>query len=267
MYRRAMRAVQRRRRPPVSPDTQWFWDHYASAADQIVEFFAGGGVELKGRAVADIGCGDGIMALGVAQRAGPARLVGYDVNAVDVELLTARAREHEVAQSLPSNLRFELSEPTTLPAADESFDIVYTWSAFEHVGDPPALFREIRRILRPEGVLMLQLWPFYYSSHGSHLWEWFPEPYHHLVQDDDEIASAMRASGRHTSEWTEYMLGEYRTLNRVTIDELQDGMADAGLTIRKFEIMGDSAHVPAGAARIPVSQLGIAGVKLLAVPS
>jgi methylase of polypeptide subunit release factors len=41
--------------------------------------------------VADVGCGDGILLLGVERRLAPARLVGFDVNPVDVAHLAQDA--------------------------------------------------------------------------------------------------------------------------------------------------------------------------------
>lgn len=269
--RRRLGAARRRlvgTKPPQPPDAdeQWFRDHYGMAAGEIAQFLGDSGVLLEGRVVADVGCGDGIMALGVAHGSRPASLVGFDVNEVDVDLLLERARRYGVAELLPPGVEFTRSSSTVIPAENASFDVVYTWSAFEHVGDPEALLREIRRILRPDGALFLQLWPFYYSARGSHLWDWFPEPFHHLVQSEEEIVAAMRASDRHPPEFTEYMLGEFLALNRVTLDELQRCIRAANLEIRKVHLLAENWPVPAEVGSRPLSELGVSGVKLLATP-
>jgi ubiquinone/menaquinone biosynthesis C-methylase UbiE len=245
-------------------DERWFWDHFDMASRQIEDFLGAAGVPLGGKAVADIGCGDGIMALGVAHRSRPGRLVGFDISAVDQEMLIERARRYGVARSLPDVLSFRRSQPTSLPAENNSFDVAYTWSAFEHVADPAALFNEIRRVLKPSGVMMLQLWPFYYSASGSHLWDWFPEPFHHLTRPHDELVEVMRASDRTSDDMTEYMIKEFTRLNRITLDELQRCVLSAGLEIRKVELMGEAVHLPPGVSRYPLSQLAVSGVKLLA---
>jgi SAM-dependent methyltransferase len=205
--------------------------------------------------------------LGIVHRAGPARLVGFDINPVDVDKLLTRAREEGVDASLPAALAFQVSEPRGIPAADASFDIVVTWSAFEHVAEPVSVLREARRILRPDGVLFLQLWPFFYSERGSHLWDWFPDGFHHLAQHEDEIRSGMAVDSPDAGSWPRYMFGEFRHLNRITVDELQRALLAAGLSIRKFELLTGPVNVTDELARYPLSQLGIAGVKLLAVPA
>ena len=246
-------------------ERQWFFDHYAGAAEQIVDFLGGDGITLEGKRVADIGAGDGIIDLGLVHRGRPRSLVGFDIIPTNAPDLLRRARDQEVADELPRELEFRTSEPTRLPADDASFDIAVTWSAFEHVREPIGVLREIRRILTPSGILFLQLWPFYHSERGSHLWEWFPG-FHHLVDDSPAVEETVRANT--TNEvWSEYMLKEFRELNRITVDELQLAMQIAGLEIRKFELLTNPVHVPREALRYPLSVLGISGVKLLAVPA
>ena len=122
----------RRKRAPVRDRTEdaestWFWDHFDVAPGQIEEFCVPSGVHLQGRDIADIGCGDGIMALGLVTRAQPRMLVGMDIKPVDLESLLERARRYGVANELPDALSFQRSDPERLPAEDDSFDVVYTW--------------------------------------------------------------------------------------------------------------------------------------------
>ena len=110
-------------------------------------------------------------------------------------------------------------------------------------------------------MLFLQLWPFYHSHQGSHLWDWFPEPFHHLRQSLEEVEAGMGSD-----EWSQYMLSEYKTLNRVTLDELGEAVRAAGFTVRELELIAHRSRVPSGLDEFPLSALGIGGVKLLAVP-
>ncbi len=252
--------------PPPGSDEIWFRDHFHEAPDYVLEFLASGGLTLEDRDVADIGCGDGIIDLALAVRGRPRQLIGYDVNPTNVPLLRDQARRFAGIEALPENLSFETSDPERIGAEDGSCDVVITWSAFEHVRDPAALLREMRRIVRPTGVLFLQLWPFYHSAMGSHLWEWFPEPFHHLVSDKAEIEAAMLASDRHPREWTDYMLAEFRELNQITLDELHAAVVQAGFSVRHLELYSNRTHIPAGLDHIPLSVLAIGGVKLLAAP-
>ena len=43
--------------------------------------------------------------------------------------------------------------------------------------------------MKPDGFFFLQLWPFYHSARGSHLWDWFDDPFLNLTQPEDEIVA------------------------------------------------------------------------------
>ncbi len=179
---------------PVDRSDQWFWDHYEWAPLQVLAFLREDGLDLTAQEVADVGCGDGIIDLGLVQHAAPRRLVGFDVNPVRDDLLLARAVAAGVAETLPSALEFAISDTTKLPAPDDSFDVVVTWSAFEHIDDAATVLAEIRRVLRPDGVFFLQLWPFYDSQHGAHLDEWYPDGFVQFQHDADVIEADVLAA-------------------------------------------------------------------------
>jgi ubiquinone/menaquinone biosynthesis C-methylase UbiE len=254
-------------RPKATPEAQWFWDHFDYAASEIVGFCGASGLSLAGLDIADIGCGDGIMALGLCQTVRPRRLVGFDVVPTSREELLLKASAHGVVDgALPAELEFRGSTATGTPADDDEFDFVYSWSAFEHISDPIAVLREIRRILRPSGHFFLQLWPFYLSAKGSHLWEWFEEDYHHLLANDRDIVAELAASDVHPADWTSYMTHEFETLNRVTLEELQRAVLAAGFDVRRLELITAPTILPATLGRYAWADLAIGGVKLLAVP-
>ena len=123
----------------------WWESHYVEAVDEVVNFFAGDGVSLEGRRLLDLGCGDGIFALGLASRTGADSVIGLDLEPVDREFLADKAAEHGVSTEQP-RLSFGVSQPTDLGIPGDSVDVVIAWSVFEHVSNVPALLHEIRRV-------------------------------------------------------------------------------------------------------------------------
>lgn len=206
------------------------------------------------------------MALGVCHKARPADLVAFDVNLTDEDHLLRQTRTEEVGGELPAQLSFRRSSPTSTPAQDEEFDFVYSWSAFEHIAEPISVLSEIRRIIRPSGCFFLQLWPFYLSARGSHLWDWFPDEFHHLRQNHRDAVDEMLASDRHTPEWTRYMGEEYERLNRVTLDELQRAVLVSGFDVRRLELITMPTIVTPDLARFSWTDLAVSGIKLVATP-
>jgi ubiquinone/menaquinone biosynthesis C-methylase UbiE len=237
------------------------------AAGQVIEEFASVGVSVTDKVIADVGCGDGFTDLGIVQRAHPARLIGFDINPTNVEYLTRRAQEEGVGDIDWDRLSFEGSEATRLPAEDGAFELAFSWSAFEHISQPIEVLREIRRILAPGGLFFLQLWPFYFSAKGSHLWDWFPEDYHHLQRAESEVANELLASEVKPADWTQIMAREFQHLNRLTVDELQRSMLAAGFAVRRLELLASPTLLTPELARYSWTDLGVSGIKLIATPA
>jgi SAM-dependent methyltransferase len=253
--------------PPEEHDpTQWFVDHFDGAAQQIIDFITSDNVELDGATVADIGSGDGIIDLGVLLKARPAKLVGYDIKRVDTDALRRSMAAAGVREELPHSdtLAFVESEPDGVPAPNDTFDVVYSWSVFEHVDKPVEMLREIHRILKPEGVLFLQIWPFFNSRHGGHLWLTIDEPFAQLSRSPFSIERELK--GQPATDPSRTADDEFRSLNRLTLDSLQRALLAAHLRIVKIELVGEAVHIPPALAHQPMSDLAISGVKLLAVP-
>lgn len=258
---------RRRPAPPPAPvHGPWPEESYTGAAAEVVDFLAEEGVDLRGRRVADLGCGDGVMDLGVFRLADPAELVGLDVLPVDTATLLARARARGVATSLPDGLRFAVCGAERLPAEDHSFDVVFSWSAFEHILRPVQVLEEVHRVLRPDGTLMIQLWPFYHSKHGSHLWDWFPEGFAQLLWDPFEVERRVRAEPDKGPGWIDLLLEAFRELNRITLDDLHRALMCARFRVTKLQVLSEAFHIPAALQHLPLSLLAVSGVKLLAVP-
>jgi SAM-dependent methyltransferase len=96
----------------------------------------------------DVGCGPGSITVDLARRLAPGTVVGIDRE--EEPLGIARA---EAAAAGLANVRFEVGDAYRLDFADESFDIVHAHQVLQHLGDPVAALREMRRVCRPGGVV------------------------------------------------------------------------------------------------------------------
>lgn len=52
--------------------------------------------------------------------------------------------------------------------ADGSFDVVFSYDAFEHLADPEAALEELIRVTAPGGLIYLNFGPLYNSAYGLH---------------------------------------------------------------------------------------------------
>lgn len=100
-----------------------------------------------GMDVLDAGCGTGSIALDVASRFSPRRVVGIDLDAGQVD----DARQSAAGRKL-DNAEFFTASVYQLPFPDASFDVVYSVSVFLYLRDPGRALVEMRRVLRPGGL-------------------------------------------------------------------------------------------------------------------
>jgi N-acetylglutamate synthase-like GNAT family acetyltransferase len=104
-----------------------------------------------GQTVLDIGSGAGIDCLIAAERVGPAgRVIGLDMTPEMIKRARGNASEAGV-----SNVEFRLGEAEKMPVEDGSVDWVISNCVINLSPDKPAVFREIARVLRPEGRISI----------------------------------------------------------------------------------------------------------------
>ena len=252
--------------PTEHDPVRWWKEHYDDAAGQIVEFVVSDGVTLEGTVIADVGSGDGIIDLGVLHKAQPSKLVGYDLRPTDVDALRRSASAAGIAEPFPDPERFAFarSESDRISAPDRFFDLVYSWSVFEHVSLPVRMLQEIRRVLKDDGLVFLQIWPLFCSRHGGHAWMSNQEPFVHLRHSLFELRDELR--GRQGTDPTRTADNEFESLNRLTLDQLQRALLLSHLRISKVELTAETIHIPPDLAHYPLADLVISGVKLLAAP-
>lgn len=105
----------------------------------------------EGEVVVDLGCGGGLDVLLAAQRVGSTgRAIGIDMTPD----MIARAKAG-AAQVGASNVEFHLAQIDQLPLQDASVDCVISNCVINLVPDKSQVFREILRILRPGGRLVI----------------------------------------------------------------------------------------------------------------
>jgi SAM-dependent methyltransferase len=104
-----------------------------------------------GMRLLDAGCGPGSITLGMAAAVAPGEVVGLDLSPAMVEQARALATERGVP-----NVRFDVGDVLALPFPDAGFDAAFESAVLEHVPDPARAVRELRRVLRPGGVVGLR---------------------------------------------------------------------------------------------------------------
>lgn len=98
--------------------------------------------------VLELGPGSGYYSVEVARRIPAGRLELFDLQAEMVERCLARC-----ASAALTNVGATVGDAAALPFGDARFDLVYLVTVFGEARDQDACLRDIRRVLRPGGVL------------------------------------------------------------------------------------------------------------------
>lgn len=96
----------------------------------------------------DCGSGPGTITLGLARVVDAGEVVGLDIDSDQVDRATELA-----AQKGVENVSFQTGSVYSLPFESESFDAVFAHAVLQHLKEPVLALREMRRVLRPGGVV------------------------------------------------------------------------------------------------------------------
>lgn len=115
---------------------------------------------VKDKDVLDVACGEGY---GSFLMADVARLViGVDISSEVIEYTAATYKK--------TNLVFQQGSAFNLDFADAKFDVVVSFETIEHLAEQEQVLAEIRRVLRPDGLLVISSpnRPIYSEESGEH---------------------------------------------------------------------------------------------------
>jgi 2-polyprenyl-6-hydroxyphenyl methylase / 3-demethylubiquinone-9 3-methyltransferase len=102
--------------------------------------------DWRGLSVLDLGCGGGFMTEPLAARG--AKVTGVDPS----EPAITAARQH--AKDVGLDIDYRAGTAEAIPLPDNSVDCVVIVDVLEHVADVAAVVTEIRRVLKPGGLLL-----------------------------------------------------------------------------------------------------------------
>ena len=113
--------------------------------------------------ILDIGCGPGTITTDLAKIVPDGNVIGVDA----VGSVLDQARRLAISQDI-QNVTFEEVDANKLSYADASFDIVFAHQLLQHVKEPVAILKEMRRVVKPGGIVAARDGD--YSSFA-----WYPE--------------------------------------------------------------------------------------------
>lgn len=176
-----------------------------------------------GYTVADLGCGTGFLSNQLAANA--ARVVAVDHSP---RMLAAARRKR-----LPPNVEFRRGELDTLPIEDASVDAAFANLVWHHLPDLLAAAREVFRIVRPGGVVVI-------SELLPHEAEWMRDAMGdlRLGLKPEQVVAALAAAGFQALRWE-------RAIDRLRVVPPSGGVLDLPLFYVRGQRPGPNGAGPA----------------------
>jgi SAM-dependent methyltransferase len=188
--------------------------------------------EVRGRRVLEIG---GCLPREIVQRAEPAAWISLDPRNPDL--------------GNDPNFRSLRGNAQLVPFPDESFDFVFSSNAFHHISALDSALFEMRRVLRPGGLVFANFGPIWSAPDGSHVedvtfggcsynfWEQrFIPDWYHLVYSCRELYDILITAlgGGLAQALVEYVyLSSW--INRLEFDDYERLLHRSGLEVETFE--------------------------------
>ena len=104
-----------------------------------------------GVTVLDVGAGPGTITADLASLVAPARVTALEVDEATLALTRA-----EIDRRGLTTVDFAVGDVHALDFPDGTFDVVHAHQVLQHVGDPVAALREMRRVARPGGLVAVR---------------------------------------------------------------------------------------------------------------
>lgn len=149
-------------------------------ADRCKQLLSLGEMKITGSNVLEVACGDGMASF---------LLQGYGHKA---QLADIEDWRDERAKSL---LFTTCDVCTVLPFESSTYDLVFSYNAFEHFPDPEAALMEMVRVCKPGGLLYFEFGPLYASPWGLHAYRTLKMPYPQFLFSMDFILIKLHELG------------------------------------------------------------------------
>ena len=126
----------------------------ARAVERMVEVIVAPAGIAERHHVVDAGCGVGGTAIHLARTRG-CKVTGVNLNRMQLDVAREKARD----AGLNDRVGFEHADCSmSLPFADDSIDVVVNIESACHYTDRERFLHEVRRILKPEGMIVAMDW-------------------------------------------------------------------------------------------------------------
>jgi ubiquinone/menaquinone biosynthesis C-methylase UbiE len=121
-------------------------------ADDFVRALGAGETLSPTIAVLDVGTGTALIPIEIARRQSGIRITAVDLAAPMLQL----AQKNVIREGLGERIKLDHVDAKQLPYSAAEFDAVISNSIIHHIPEPRNVFREMVRVVRPDGWLFIR---------------------------------------------------------------------------------------------------------------
>lgn len=198
-------------------------------------------IEIKGKKILEVGCGDGSLAYLLAAH-GASEIHGIDVEfskfpfyAKHQEVLRKIVCElpimkHKRIEDIEKIIRLYQLDIQT-PRINEQFDLILSNSVLEHIQDLGAGFKGMHALLKPGGIMVHKFNPFF-SENGGHEFCILDFPWGHVRLSPEEVENYLNTYRAWEKEKAFKIFNREFNAPRLTLDEIDTLANHAGFEIQ-----------------------------------
>jgi SAM-dependent methyltransferase len=173
-----------------------FLERGKERAKEVGQFFS-----VRGKRILELAAHDGMVCAVLAEAGARATASALDLRHIDPRVARSGADA-------------AIADAGDLPFAAGTYDLVFSYNAFEHFADPEAVLAEALRVTKPGGIVYFNFGPLYASSFGLHAMHAITVPFCQFLWPQQVLDEYVISHGLRRIE--------YESLNRWTVRQFRD---------------------------------------------
>ena len=169
-------------------------------------------INLHGKKVIDFGFGSGAGTVAFSLKG--VDIIGIENNQAGGEDCVVQGDRYATMKG--RKVTFLLMDGEKMDFGDNSFDVVLAIDVLEHLTNPVKVLQEIKRVLKPGGMLVI-VWQPYYAPYGGHLKFASKIPWRQLMPFFNKEKFLKKAWARNPICSYDALLNIVNSLNKLTL--------------------------------------------------